>query len=141
MNFSISNSVLRADLSLTRGPHSRRPCSTCLIPNTDLCILTNTYQARTQEQTRSILVRYSRLRLHHGFRTVAEDLLRKYSLRPTENAFWRIRFSDPHVSLAFDKLHVIAGITDHFLEAIATYLEGGQDGINDLTTIDDRYVL
>jgi len=103
-----------------------------------MCILTNAYPARTAEQSKGVLTQYRRLRRQPGLRGVANKLLRSYSLRPVNNAFWKIRFSDPHDALSFDKLHVFAGLTDHFLDAIYRFIVSGPDGLDDITTIDDR---
>jgi hypothetical protein len=103
-----------------------------------MCILTNTYPARTAEQSKGILLQYRRLRRQRGLRGAAENLLGSHSLRATANALWKIRFSDPHKALAFDKLHVFAGLTNHFLEAIYKFIMNGPDGLDDITTIDDR---
>ncbi|KAI5981970.1 hypothetical protein EDD15DRAFT_2182044 [Pisolithus albus] len=86
-------------MSLIRGRTCKCPCPVCLVPIDELHDLTRTYPLRSMDQAQDALSVYNYSRAE------GEERLKALGLWPVENVFWRIRDSDPHAALSFDRLH------------------------------------
>ncbi|KAG1725468.1 hypothetical protein EDD22DRAFT_982843 [Suillus occidentalis] len=97
-------------MSLIRGRGGKCPCPVCLVPLAELHDLSKTYALRSVEEAIEVLRVYKRSKAQ------GEELLKALGLRPVENIFWIIRYSDPHDALSFDRLHSLhGGLWKHFL--------------------------
>ncbi|KAI5996963.1 hypothetical protein EDD15DRAFT_2528643 [Pisolithus albus] len=100
-------------MALIRGLKSHCPCPICLVPSDQLCNHATTYPMRMSLDAITSLEVYKRSRKD------GEALMQKQSLRPVENAFWRVNHSDPHRALSFDHLHYDdMGMGDHLFKEI-----------------------
>ncbi|KAF8427202.1 hypothetical protein L210DRAFT_3614939 [Boletus edulis BED1] len=86
-------------MALIRGMRSHCPCPCCLVPRDKLRDHATNYRMRTSEDA------IEHLRRWETDRVTGEEALKDLSLRPVENTFWRIKYSDPHRALSFDPLH------------------------------------
>ncbi|KAF8427564.1 hypothetical protein L210DRAFT_3614930 [Boletus edulis BED1] len=86
-------------MALIRGMRSHCPCPCCLVPRDKLRDHATNYRMRTSEDA------IEHLRRWETDHVTGEEALKDLSLRPVENAFWRIKYSDPHRALSFDPLH------------------------------------
>ncbi|EIW76794.1 hypothetical protein CONPUDRAFT_63473 [Coniophora puteana RWD-64-598 SS2] len=97
--------VLSADyeeqcmMALIRGPKGKCPCPICLSPKENLRDFHTKYEHRTSKQGRDL---YDKYKANKG---LGNDAMKKVGLRPAENVFWDIQYSDPHDALSFDRLH------------------------------------
>ncbi|KAI5989534.1 hypothetical protein EDD15DRAFT_2171237 [Pisolithus albus] len=86
-------------MSLIRGCTGKCPCPVGLVPKEELHDLAKTYPLRSMDQAQDALSTYNYSRV------AGEEQLKALGLRPIENVFWRIKNSDPHTALSFDRLH------------------------------------
>ncbi|KAG1899351.1 uncharacterized protein F5891DRAFT_1128989 [Suillus fuscotomentosus] len=97
-------------MSLICGRNGKCPCPMCLVPLAELHDLSKTYPLRSMEKAKEAL------RVYRRSKAQGEELLKILGLRPVENVFWIILYSDPHDALSFDRLHVLhAGLWKHLL--------------------------
>ncbi|KAJ8580971.1 hypothetical protein M405DRAFT_887350 [Rhizopogon salebrosus TDB-379] len=90
-------------MALIRGFGSDCPCPVCLIPKKQLTDHSTTYPMHTVEDAQAGLQLWSR------DRAAGEAELKKQSLRPVKNSFWKVQRSNPHHALAQDPLHAYHG--------------------------------
>ncbi|KAF8433108.1 hypothetical protein L210DRAFT_3650004 [Boletus edulis BED1] len=120
-------------MTLIRGMRSHCPCPCCLVPRDKLQDHATNYRMRTSEDA------IEHLRRWETDHVTGEEALKDLSLRPVENAFWRIKYSDPHRALSFDPLH-----TDdhgmwgsHLFSEVKTWLQAlGRDSTK---KVDDQH--
>ncbi|KAG2142880.1 uncharacterized protein EDB93DRAFT_1241527 [Suillus bovinus] len=75
-----------------------------------ILILSADYEEQSVEEAMEALRVYKRSKAQ------GEELLKALGLRPVENIFWIIWYSDPHDALSFDRLHSLhGGLWKHFL--------------------------
>ncbi|EIW80471.1 hypothetical protein CONPUDRAFT_90680 [Coniophora puteana RWD-64-598 SS2] len=86
-------------MALIRGPKCKCPCPICLSPKEKLRDFCTKYKRCTSEQGREL---YEKYKTHKG---LGNDAMKEVGLRPAENVFWDIQYSDPHDALLFDRLH------------------------------------
>ncbi|KAG2114095.1 hypothetical protein BD769DRAFT_1630026 [Suillus cothurnatus] len=97
-------------MSLIRGRNGKCPCPVCLVPLAELHDLSKTYPLRSMEEAKEAL------RIYRHSKAQGEELLKILGLRPVENVFWIVSYSDPHDALSFDRLHALhAGLWKHLL--------------------------
>ncbi|KAI0035349.1 hypothetical protein K488DRAFT_43506 [Vararia minispora EC-137] len=87
-------------MSLIRGFGGKRPCPVCLVPAEELSNLLVRHEARTREQSLTLIQHARNADLNIGER---DNFLSDYGLR--DNVFWQIANTDPHRALSFDRLH------------------------------------
>ncbi|KAG0692969.1 hypothetical protein DFH29DRAFT_985615 [Suillus ampliporus] len=87
-------------MALIWGLKSACPCPICLVPREELTDHSTTYPKRTVEDAQDWVDLWSRDRV------AGEAELKKQSLRPIKNTFWKVRLSNPHDALSQDPLHV-----------------------------------
>ncbi|KAG0708008.1 hypothetical protein DFH29DRAFT_979597 [Suillus ampliporus] len=87
-------------MALIWGLKSACPCPICLVPREELTNHSTTYPKRTVEDAQDRVDLWSRDHI------AGEAELKKQSLRPIKNAFWKVRLSNPHDALSQDLLHV-----------------------------------
>ncbi|KAG1764202.1 hypothetical protein EDD22DRAFT_845981 [Suillus occidentalis] len=87
-------------MALIWGLNSACPCPICLVLREELTDHSMTYPKRTIKDAQDRVELWSRDRI------AGEAELKKLSLRPIKNAFWRVKLSDPHDALLQDLLHV-----------------------------------
>ncbi|KIK93461.1 hypothetical protein PAXRUDRAFT_12641 [Paxillus rubicundulus Ve08.2h10] len=88
-------------MSLIRGRNGKCPCTVCLVPLEELHDLANTFLLQNSQQGEDTLKTY-RVK-----KSIGEELLKKLGLRPVDNIFWLIMYSNPHKALSFDHLHFL----------------------------------
>ncbi|KIJ11284.1 hypothetical protein PAXINDRAFT_164124 [Paxillus involutus ATCC 200175] len=88
-------------MSLIRGRNGKCPCTVCLVPLEELHDLAKTFPLRNSQQGEDALKTY-RVK-----KSIGEELLKKLGLRPVDNIFWLIMYSDPHKALSFNCLHFL----------------------------------
>ncbi|KAI5983591.1 hypothetical protein EDD15DRAFT_2533716 [Pisolithus albus] len=119
-------------MALIRGLKSHCPCPICLVPSDQLRNHATTYPMRMSLDAITSLEVYKRSRKD------GEALMQKQSLRPVENAFWRVNHSDPHRALSFDHLHYDdMGMGDHLFKEIKKNL--AEIGRHAEKAVDDQY--
>ncbi|KAF8834824.1 hypothetical protein BDN67DRAFT_992580 [Paxillus ammoniavirescens] len=106
-------------MAAIRGFNSYTPCPVCLVPANELYDHTTTHALRTCDEARA------RHELYRKSRKAGDAYMKAHSLRPVDNAFWRINHSDPHQFFCFDPLHVddIRMWGDHLFEELKKCLE------------------
>ncbi|KAG1852470.1 hypothetical protein DFJ58DRAFT_728542 [Suillus subalutaceus] len=106
-------------MALIRGLKSGCPCPVCLVPREALTDHSTTYPKRTVEDAQNRVALWSRDHV------VGEAELKKQSLRPIKNAFWKVRLSDPHDALSQDPLHVYhkGKFGDHLFDECKKHLK------------------
>ncbi|KAI5996912.1 hypothetical protein F5J12DRAFT_907015 [Pisolithus orientalis] len=88
-------------MSLIRGRNGKAPCPICLVPLELLHDISKTFALHNAGQGEEAL------RVYNDCKATGEAILKKLGLRPVPNVFWHIRYSDPHLALSFDRLHVL----------------------------------
>ncbi|KAJ3966423.1 hypothetical protein EV361DRAFT_854341 [Lentinula raphanica] len=108
-------------ICLTRGTKSLAPCVKCLIPLDQLNNLQVEHTKRTAQETVAILNEARK----SDSKGAAEDLLKKYGLRPHFNAFFELANGDPFAAASFDDLHFQdSGLWgDHIFEEVKFQLD------------------
>ncbi|KAG6905321.1 hypothetical protein DXG01_003456 [Tephrocybe rancida] len=91
----------QCDMTLTRGVKSLFPCTVCTIPKDKLSELSVAYPRRTADDAIALYLKGK----HARNKTALENLYKPKGLRFVKNAFWTVRFSDPHAAASFDELH------------------------------------
>ncbi|KAF8837802.1 hypothetical protein BDN67DRAFT_991595 [Paxillus ammoniavirescens] len=86
-------------MSLIHGHLAKCPCPVCLVPLDELHNLATSSVPQSQEQAEAAFKAWEESR------TKGEEILKKLGLRPIQNIFWFIPFSDPHLALSFNRLH------------------------------------
>ncbi|KAG2131054.1 hypothetical protein DEU56DRAFT_757678 [Suillus clintonianus] len=87
-------------MALIRGLKSGCPCPVCLVPREALTDHSTTYPKCTVEDAQNRVALWSRDHVE------GEAELKKQSLRPIKNAFWKVKLLNPHDALSQDPLHV-----------------------------------
>ncbi|KIJ09892.1 hypothetical protein PAXINDRAFT_164338 [Paxillus involutus ATCC 200175] len=88
-------------MSLIRGRSGKCPCPVCLVPLEELHDLSKSFPLRSQTEAQEALTAWEENQAR------GEAILKKLGLRPVENVFWIVLFSDPHKALSFDRLHAL----------------------------------
>jgi hypothetical protein len=86
-------------MALIRGFTSACPCPICLVPKGRLSDVNTTWQRRNVTE-RQILVTQAK---EDNIKAI--ETLKEQSIRPVENAFWSVQFSDPFKALSWDRMH------------------------------------
>ncbi|KAJ4463570.1 hypothetical protein C8J55DRAFT_443710, partial [Lentinula edodes] len=122
-------------ICLTRGLKSLHPCVRCPIPHDQLLDFDNKYLERTAKDTIEILNNARQKALISKADEEAE--LKKYSLRPCFNSFFKLAHSDPFAGVSFDDLHFQdSGVWgDHIFEHAKIQI----DNRSAVTKIDNRF--
>ncbi|KAF9783985.1 hypothetical protein BJ322DRAFT_1007764 [Thelephora terrestris] len=92
-------------MALIRGVGSLYPCPRCLVADVDLDSFPNRSRARTAQQTKATIEEAREQDLVGE----SEEILKNCGLRDIDNIFWKIKNSDPHDTLSFDRLHTFPG--------------------------------
>ncbi|KAJ3911499.1 hypothetical protein F5877DRAFT_73133, partial [Lentinula edodes] len=121
-------------ICLTRGLKSLHPCIRCPIPHDQLLDFDNKYLEQTAKDTIEILNNARQKALISKADEEAE--LKKYSLRPCFNSFFKLAHSDPFAGVSFDNLHFQdSGVWgDHIFEHAKIQI----DNRSAVTKIDNR---
>ncbi|KAJ7508184.1 hypothetical protein B0H11DRAFT_1848468 [Mycena galericulata] len=92
-------------MALIRGLQGLYPCPICFVPWNEQSDLSTEHPKRTATASEKILGDA------RAERTAAarEEVLKDHGLRDVENAFWKIRGSDPHAAISYDPLHADDG--------------------------------
>ncbi|KAH9476946.1 hypothetical protein JR316_0010862 [Psilocybe cubensis] len=114
-----------------RGKDALEPCPVCHVPNSELhnCGVFD-WPLRTGIETAEIVAKAQTLNVTQG-----EALLKKNGIRPIENAFMTVQFSDPHEILSWDRMHCYShGLGGkHLWPAVRTYIRASkQSGLGEL---------
>ncbi|KAG1883635.1 hypothetical protein F4604DRAFT_1920145 [Suillus subluteus] len=106
-------------MALIWGLKSGCPCPICLVLREALTDHSTTYPKRTIEDAQNRVALWSRDHV------AGEAELKKQSLRPIKNAFWKVRLSDPHDALSQDPLHVYhkGKFGDHLFDECKKHLK------------------
>ncbi|KAF8832795.1 hypothetical protein HHX47_DHR1001873 [Lentinula edodes] len=122
-------------ICLTRELKSLHPCVRCPIPHDQLLDFDNKYLERTAKDTIEILNNARQKALISKADEEAE--LKKYSLRPCFNSFFKLAHSDPFAGVSFDDLHFQdSGVWgDHIFEHAKIQI----DNRSAVTKIDNRF--
>ncbi|KAG2121427.1 hypothetical protein DEU56DRAFT_873780 [Suillus clintonianus] len=92
-------------MALIRGLKGKFPCPICLVPRDEQSVLSHELRLRTSAESEETL----QLARAKKSKKEREKLLKTYSLRDVENAFWRMMLTDIHRALSFDRMHVYHG--------------------------------
>ncbi|KAG6834983.1 hypothetical protein H0H93_005922, partial [Arthromyces matolae] len=91
----------QAMITLIRGVMSLKPCPKCLVSKDDLWDIGHISKLRTSQDSQKCLDKANKAKTKKD----KEEILKAQGLRPVENAFWDLNFSDPHDVVTFDELH------------------------------------
>ncbi|KAJ3832869.1 hypothetical protein F5878DRAFT_591241 [Lentinula raphanica] len=102
---------------LTRGTQGLCPCVKCEIPKDELTNFDSEFTQRTAKRTVDIV--NEALCIARTSKGESDAILKRHSLRPYMNSFFRINNTDPHENVSFDDLHFLdSGLwEDHLFEA------------------------
>ncbi|KAJ3899697.1 hypothetical protein F5879DRAFT_926056 [Lentinula edodes] len=130
----IFESMAKCVICLTRGLKSLHPCVRCPIPHDQLLDFDNKYLEQTAKDTIEILNNARQKALISKADEEAE--LKKYSLRPCFNSFFKLAHSDPFAGISFNDLHFQdSGVWgDHIFEHAKIQI----DNWSAVTKIDNR---
>ncbi|EIW75195.1 hypothetical protein CONPUDRAFT_66265 [Coniophora puteana RWD-64-598 SS2] len=92
-------------MTLIRGSSSKHPCPVCLIPSNLQHDLSQHYPRRSAQEAMSLVRRYNNADITSQEKREVDSLLDEQSLRPVNNAFWDLCFSDPADTISVDHLH------------------------------------
>ncbi|THH10264.1 hypothetical protein EW146_g8426 [Bondarzewia mesenterica] len=88
-------------MTLIRGIKGKCPCPVCLVPGDKQIELSEHYPFRTVSEAQALLAQASELRRAED----QENLLKAYSLRPIQNCFSTVQYSDVFCAVSWDRLH------------------------------------
>ncbi|KAJ7460514.1 hypothetical protein B0H11DRAFT_2286132 [Mycena galericulata] len=92
-------------MALIRGLQGLYPCPICFVPWNEQSDLSIEHPKRTAKGSEEILEDARAERTAAG----REEHLKDHGLRDVENAFWKIKGSDPHAAISYDPLHADDG--------------------------------
>ncbi|EGO19929.1 hypothetical protein SERLADRAFT_373989 [Serpula lacrymans var. lacrymans S7.9] len=99
-------------MASTRGGKSKFPCPVCLVPKTKLSDHSQKYDIRTSVKSEAT-VRNANFQPTEAEK---EEILKSQGLRPVNNVFWKLGYSDVHRALSWDRLHAHhTGLWGHHL--------------------------
>ncbi|KAG1902756.1 uncharacterized protein F5891DRAFT_1127421 [Suillus fuscotomentosus] len=106
-------------MALIRGLNSACPCPICLVPREELTDHSTTYPKRTVKDAQDCVELWSRDHI------AGEVELKKWSLRPIKNVFWKVKLSNLHDALLQDPLHVYhkGKFGDHLFDEFKKHLK------------------
>ncbi|KAG2065452.1 hypothetical protein BDR04DRAFT_1130398 [Suillus decipiens] len=90
-------------MALIRGSCGKCLCPVCLVPLEELRNLSKTFPFRSMQDA------VTALNIYKVSKARGEELLKSLGLRPIENIFWSIAYSDPHEAISLDRLHALHG--------------------------------
>ncbi|EIW74668.1 hypothetical protein CONPUDRAFT_67069, partial [Coniophora puteana RWD-64-598 SS2] len=91
----------QCQMTALRGGMANHPCPVCLVEKKDLASSTEPFRFRTSEQSKAVYEEAMSARNT----TVKEETLKKYGLRPVQNAFWKLKYTDVHMAISWDRMH------------------------------------
>ncbi|KDR80463.1 hypothetical protein GALMADRAFT_92870 [Galerina marginata CBS 339.88] len=97
------------------------PCPKCLVHKGQLYNVTGSFEARTSDSMRSVILRASQA----STKTEKEKILQAFGLHDIEHFLWDFRFSDPYAASSYDTLHSddLGKWGKHMWELLLTVLE------------------
>ncbi|KDR65883.1 hypothetical protein GALMADRAFT_81379 [Galerina marginata CBS 339.88] len=109
----------QVDMALVRGVKANYPCPICLVHKGELSNLSQTFELRTAAEMQVIWSAAQQMNA-----TQRDEYLRGYGLRDVENTFWKLKYTDVHAALSWDRLHAYhSGIYRfHILQQLRDYV-------------------
>ncbi|KDR73369.1 hypothetical protein GALMADRAFT_72471, partial [Galerina marginata CBS 339.88] len=77
------------------------PCPKCLVRKDQMYNVTGSFEARTSDSMRSVILRASQA----STKTEKEKILQAFGLHDIQHFLWDFRFSDPYAASSYDTLH------------------------------------
>ncbi|EIW80027.1 hypothetical protein CONPUDRAFT_58076 [Coniophora puteana RWD-64-598 SS2] len=90
---------------LNRGAGGNHPCPVCLVPRKQQHDLSLRFPRRSEAETQAVVVQYNQADIDPAEKRRLGARLDELSIRPVNNIFWMLRYSDTANTISVDHLH------------------------------------